>query len=80
MISYEPRNFGYAGKAAARRRPAAIVSVGVRICIVVRAELHDDLEHRRVAEHVAFARMRLRRAQHDAQREMYDSVIDQPEP
>ena len=55
---------------------AALISVGVRVCVVVRRELHDDLEHRRVAENVATARMRLRRLHHDATREMYDTVID----
>lgn len=58
---------------------AALISVGVRVCIVVRRELQDDLERRRVAESVAFARMRLRRLHHDAQRRMYDSVTDHPE-
>jgi hypothetical protein len=55
---------------------AVLVSVGVRVCIVVRRELQDDLEHRRVTENVAVARMRLRRLQHDAQRQQFDAVID----
>lgn len=56
---------------------ATLIAVGVRVCVVVRRELQDDLEHRRVATSVAVARMRLRRLHHDARREMYDSVIDQ---
>ncbi len=55
---------------------AVLVGVGVRICVVVQREIQDDLERRRVAETVATARIRLRRLHHDAQREMYDTVID----
>jgi hypothetical protein len=54
----------------------ALTVVGVRVCIVARQEIRDDLEHRRVKETVAVARMRLRRLHHDARRAMYDAVID----
>ena len=51
---------------------AALICVGIRICVVVRRELTDDLERRRVVGSVAVARMRLRRLHQDAQRQMQD--------
>lgn len=55
---------------------AALAIVGLRVCIVARDQIRDDLEHRRVNEHVAAARMQLRRLHRDARRAMHDAVVD----
>ena len=59
---------------------SALVAVGVCVCVLVRRELEADLEHQRVSEHLALARMRMRRLHHDMQRQMRDAVIDVREP